>query len=324
MSLGLILTLAGLAVAGLTSVLGIWMERDPDNPKTLAICLSALILLASGVGMVQAVVQDDENNKLQEDVARMLAKIDEIASNSDVEIPGLNDLVKSELNAQSRNNPNIVKKMAQNVADSGGDPNAVLGSYLPPAQMQEMGRSGKLKVKEAAIAKVAVGAPPSEKPRDRVKPSLADVMSGKAPLPGGTAPSAAPTAAPPPPPPPPTEPPTVAAAPTAPQLMAAARKPAIPASLPVALPAGHNLMMGGLKAAAPAPLAAAGASAEDARRKAVEAQQAAMEARKAAAGKAEAEAKAKADAAKKKAADAAAAAKKKVDDAKKKLGGGLF
>jgi hypothetical protein len=205
MSTGLMITLAGLAVAGFSSLLGMWLERDASKPKKIAFALSFLILLATGVGMVQAMLDAEEQDKMQEDMARMLATLDKIASSSDVAIPELDNLVKSELSAQSRSNPDIVKKMAQRVADEGGDPNAVLGSYLPASEVQEIGRKGGLKVKPPAVAVMSVGKP-AEKPRDRERPTLADVASGKASLPG---------AAPKPvePPPEASAPPTVAAAP---------------------------------------------------------------------------------------------------------------
>lgn len=320
------ITLAGLAVAGFSSLLGMWLERDASKPKKIAFALSFLILLATGVGMVQAMLDAEEQDKMQEDMARMLATLDKIASSSDVAIPELDNLVKSELSAQSRSNPDIVKKMAQRVADEGGDPNAVLGSYLPASEVQEIGRKGGLKVKPPAVAVMSVGKP-AEKPRDRERPTLADVASGKASLPG---------AAPKPvePPPEASAPPTVAAAPPTaapapPPMVAAVRKApaAMPAKLPApvmktALPTSPKAAVAAFKPAAAA--ADPGAAAAAAKAKAAADAQAKADAAKAAAegakAKAAADAKAKADEAKKK---AEAAKKKAVEDAKKKIPGGF-
>lgn len=328
MSIGLIISLAGLAVAGFSSLLGMWLERDPDKPKKIAFALSILILLATGVGMVQAMIDEAEQNKMQEDLARMLATLDKIASSSDVAIPELDNLVKSELAAQSRSNPDVVKKMAQRVADDGGDPNAVLGAYMSASEVQELGRKGGLKVKPPAVAVMSVGKS-AEKPRDRPRPTLADVASGKASLPGAT-----PAPKPVEPPPEASAPPTVAAAPPTaapapPPMVAAVRKApaAMPAKLPApamkaALPTSPKAAVAAFKPAAAA--ADPGAAAAAAKAKAAADAQAKADAAKAAAegakAKAAADAKAKADEAKKK---AEAAKKKALEDAKKKIPGGF-
>ncbi len=322
MSIGLMISLAGLAVAGFSSLLGMWLERDPDKPKKIAFALSLLILLATGVGMVQAMLDSAEQDKMQEDMARMLATLDKIASSSDVAIPELDSLVKSELAAQSRSNPDVVKKMAQRVADDGGDPNAVLGSYMSASEVQELGRKGGLKVKPPAVAVMSVGKP-AEKPRDRARPTLADVASGKASLPGAT-----PTPKPVEPAPEASAPPTIAAAPPTaapapPPMVAAVRKAPVP--VPAKLPAMPKSPAAAVSAFKPAAVAANPAAAADAAKaKAAADAKAKADAAKAQAeaakAKAAADAKAKADAAK---AKADAAKKKALEDAKKKIPGGF-
>lgn len=320
MSIGLVITLAGLGVAGFSSLLGVWLERDDDKPKKIAIALSVLIVLATGVGMVQAMLDEQDKEKMEGDLARMLQTLDKIASSSDIAIPELDALVKSELSAQSRNNPDVVKKMAQRVADEGGDPNAMLGNYLSASEVQSLGRKGELKVKPPAVAVVAVGKD-AEKPRDRVRPTLADVASGKAPPPSKAAP---PTAAPTEPP----APPTLAAAPATeppseappPPMVAAVRKapPALKAMAPP-VPKPAAAAFANFKAPPTTPAAAAGAAQDKAKAEAAAKQKAAEDAAKAK----EAEAKKKAEDAKKKAEEekkkAEAAAKKKLEDAKKSI-----
>ena len=80
MDTGLIISLAGLGVAGFSSLLGIWLERDMDKPKKIAAALSILIILATGVGMVQALLDQESQQKMEGDLARMLATLDKIAS----------------------------------------------------------------------------------------------------------------------------------------------------------------------------------------------------------------------------------------------------
>jgi hypothetical protein len=319
MSIGLIITLAGLGVAGFSSLLGVWLERDDDKPKKIAVALSTLIVLATGVGMVQAMMDEQDKEKMEGDLARMLQTLDKIASSSDIAIPELDALVKSELSAQSRNNPDVVKKMAQRVADEGGDPNAMLGNYLSASEVQSLGRKGELKVKPPAVAVVAVGKD-AEKPRDRVRPTLADVASGKAPPPSKAAP---PTAAPTEPPAPPTlaaAPPTEAPTAAPPPMVAAVRKapPALKSIAPP-VPKPAAAAFSNFKAPPTTPAAAAGAAQDKAKAEAEAKKKAAEDAAKAK----EAEAKKKAEDAKKKAEEekkkAEAAAKKKIEDAKKKI-----
>jgi hypothetical protein len=141
--LEVIVTIAGLTVAGFAAVLGIWVERDPKKPPRYAWALSVLILLATFVGMIQTYLDEKDKEKMEADMARMLQTLDTIAQNSDVEIPELNAFLKSEIEAQQRANPDVVDKFAQRVADEGGDPSTVLGSYLPPSELEAMNRKGQ-------------------------------------------------------------------------------------------------------------------------------------------------------------------------------------
>src|SRR5262245_12367451 len=134
MDTDLIITLAGLGVAGLAAVLGIWVERDKTKPPRYAYALSILILLATVVGMFQCYMDAKEGEKLEADMARMLQMLDKIANSTETPIPELEAFVNSEINAQSRANPKVVAQLAQRVADEGGDPAAMLGKHLPPAE----------------------------------------------------------------------------------------------------------------------------------------------------------------------------------------------
>lgn len=147
MDTDLLITIVGLSVAGLAAVLGIWVERDKTKPPRYAYALSILILLATVVGMFQCYVDAKEGEKLEADMARMLQMLDKIAANSEVEIPELDEFVKTEIAAQSRANPSVVTKLAQRVADEGGNPQEMLAKHLPASEMEGMNRKGGLTVK---------------------------------------------------------------------------------------------------------------------------------------------------------------------------------
>lgn len=142
----LIVTITAVFVAGLAAVLGIWMERDPKKPPRYAWALSALILLATGVSLMQSVIDKQEQDLIRDDMARLLTTMERMATESDD--PELLELVKSELNAQSRSNPEIVEKVAQRVSDEGRDASEVLGKHLDAAEVEKVARKGVIKVKE--------------------------------------------------------------------------------------------------------------------------------------------------------------------------------
>lgn len=150
-NLDVMITEVGIFVAGFAAVLGIWLERDHSKPPRYAWWLSVLIVLATFVGMFQTLADAKEGAKLEADMARMLATLDKIAQNSDVEIPELNEFVKNEVSAQARANPDVVKKVAQRVADEGGDPAEMLGSYLPPSEVESVARKGALTLKAPKV-----------------------------------------------------------------------------------------------------------------------------------------------------------------------------
>ena len=114
----IIVTATAVIVAGMAAILGIWMERDERKPPRYAWALSALILLATGVSLMQSMLDKKEQDEIKEDMARLLATMDKIASESND--PALLDLVKTEINAQSRDNPDVVQKVAERVSEGEG------------------------------------------------------------------------------------------------------------------------------------------------------------------------------------------------------------
>lgn len=170
MDFEVMMAIIGLTVAAFAAILGIWMERDAKKPPRYAYALSILILLASGVGMWQSWNDHQDSEKLKEDLARVLQMLDKIAQNSDQENAELNEFVKSEVAAQSRARPAVVKKLAQRVADEGGDANDVLGTYLPASEVESLARQGKLKTKPAAAPRPAAAPAPGGPPGGNAAP----------------------------------------------------------------------------------------------------------------------------------------------------------
>jgi hypothetical protein len=134
----LIVTASAVIVAGMAAVLGIWMERDARKPPRYAWALSALILLATAVSLMQSLLDKREQDEIKEDMARLLATMDKIASESND--PALLDLVKTEINAQSRDNPEVVEKVAARVEAAGGDAEEMLAKHLDAADAEKVAR----------------------------------------------------------------------------------------------------------------------------------------------------------------------------------------
>ena len=146
MDIGIIVTVTGVVVAGFAAVLGIWMERDERKPPRYAYALSALILLATVVSVMQTYLDSKASEKLEGDMARMLLQLDKLAANSDD--PELMAFLDQELNAQARANPDVVEKLAQRVSDEGGDPAAMLGKHIDAAELESISRKGLIKTKK--------------------------------------------------------------------------------------------------------------------------------------------------------------------------------
>jgi len=157
----LVVTFTAVFVAGLAAVLGIWMERDQKKPPRYAWALSALILLATFVSLMQSFFDKAEQDKIKDDMARLLTTMDRLASESDD--PALAELVKNELNAQSRNDPDVVARVAQRVSDEGRDASEVLGRHLDAAEVEKVTRKGTIKAK--ATEKVAEAPKTDEAPK---------------------------------------------------------------------------------------------------------------------------------------------------------------
>ncbi|MBC8072384.1 MAG: hypothetical protein IAG13_28940, partial [Deltaproteobacteria bacterium] len=143
----LVVTATAVIVAGMAAILGIWMERDAKKPPRYAWALSALILLATAVSLMQSMLDKAEQDEIKEDMARLLATMDKIASESND--PALLELVNDEINAQSRDNPDVVEKVAERVVADGRDANEMLGKHLDPADAEKASRKANAKPRES-------------------------------------------------------------------------------------------------------------------------------------------------------------------------------
>lgn len=134
----------GLTLTAISAVVGIWIDRDQERPRSFSIWLTVLVVFATGVGVVQAYTDYVDEEKLKGDIARILQKVDKIAHEGKADVPALNEVLKEQVSAQSRSNPDVVAAMAQRVVDEGGDPKVVFGTYLTNADVQGLSSQGKL------------------------------------------------------------------------------------------------------------------------------------------------------------------------------------
>lgn len=141
MDIGLIVTFAGVLVATLAGVLGVWMERDPDAPKRWAFVFSGFILVSSGVELLNSLDSAAEGARTDAKLATVLLAMSDLAAKGGN--PALEQFVGAELAVQARANPQMVKKMEKEIKAKGGDPTTItkraaegrrLASGLPAAR----------------------------------------------------------------------------------------------------------------------------------------------------------------------------------------------
>lgn len=123
MDIGLIVSFAGVVVATLAGVLGVWMERDPDSPRIWGFVFSAFILASSGVELVNTLDSTTEAAETDAKLATVLMAMSELAAKGNN--PALEQFVGAELAVQARANPEVVKVMEKKVVAKGGDPASV-------------------------------------------------------------------------------------------------------------------------------------------------------------------------------------------------------
>ena len=149
-SIGFLVSVTGVIVAGLAGVLGVWMEKDPDGKVGLALFFSALILFASFLEMGQTIYANAGADQTDAKMALLLERLSELSENS----PELQQFVATEVAVAARANPQVVQRMESNVRAKGGDPNRV----------RQMATSGR---RQAAGLSAKKGDPPVRRPAAR-------------------------------------------------------------------------------------------------------------------------------------------------------------
>ena len=183
MSAGMFITIAGLLVAATSSLLGVWLERDPSRPARNGFLLSAMILSAAAVGVAQASLNRQDNEQMTANMARML---DDLVTLSKTD-PAVDKYLSEQIRAQAQANPEVIDRMAERVRARGEEPSGVLSRHgltagdlstlgLPPAPpvVVEPG----VTVNDAKPEDVTIG----DIAKDRVKLDdvmIADVKIGK-------------------------------------------------------------------------------------------------------------------------------------------------
>lgn len=133
----------GVVVTAMSAAVGIWIERDRQKPIRKPIALTVLVMIAGALCMYQAWHEENEQNELEAELAKIIEELDNVAIKSEVELPDLNEALKAELTIHGRANPKVLRELAQRIAAKGGDPLKMLAAYLPEADLQAMKRDGK-------------------------------------------------------------------------------------------------------------------------------------------------------------------------------------
>ena len=149
MDLGIIVTFAGIIVAALAGVLGVWMERDRTAPPKWAWVFSTIILVAMVIELSHSVAQATEDAETEEAMARVLEQLTELAENGDN--PALEQFIGAELAIQARANPSVMSRLEKRVEAKGGDASSLrrtaaagrrTSAGLPASKTGRSGRAG--------------------------------------------------------------------------------------------------------------------------------------------------------------------------------------
>ncbi|MFT5680201.1 MAG: hypothetical protein ACI8RZ_001107 [Myxococcota bacterium] len=119
MNIGMIVTFAGVVVAALAGVLGVWMERDREAPPRWAWVFSVIIIVAMFIEMGHSIAQASEDSETEESMARVLEQLADIAASGNN--PALEQFVGAELAMQARANPGVMDRLEKKVEAKGGD-----------------------------------------------------------------------------------------------------------------------------------------------------------------------------------------------------------
>lgn len=115
LSASLVVTIVGLLIAGVSALLGVWVERDAQRPPRYAYAISILILLSTLVGLGQAWLRHESGLRMEADLARMLDDLDRLAGRD----PELDAYLSEEVRVQARANPDVINALAERVEARG-------------------------------------------------------------------------------------------------------------------------------------------------------------------------------------------------------------
>jgi hypothetical protein len=142
MSAGLFVTIAGLIVAGVSALLGVWVGWDPQKPPRYAIALSVLILLSTAVSMTQAYLKARDGAKLEADIARILDDLDRMSGQD----PAVDQYVSEEIRSQARSRPEVVNHLADRAEARGETIESLLTRRgLTAGDLEQLGMSAMTK-----------------------------------------------------------------------------------------------------------------------------------------------------------------------------------
>jgi hypothetical protein len=124
MNIALIVTFAGIVIAGLAGILGIWMEdRAPGASLRPAKVFTVMLVLACGVEMAHTRTVAAHQGETEERLATVLEAMAHLAGMGGN--PALDKFVGSELSVQARANPKLIAKVEKAAASKGRDGKAI-------------------------------------------------------------------------------------------------------------------------------------------------------------------------------------------------------
>lgn len=89
-SVGLIASMLALSLGALAAVFGMWIGRDKERPAIFAVAMTALIVTAVGVGIVQSYLDAVDGVQKRADLERMMGMVRDIAiKTGDAELAAL-------------------------------------------------------------------------------------------------------------------------------------------------------------------------------------------------------------------------------------------
>jgi hypothetical protein len=161
MNLGLLITIAGLVVGATSSLLGLWLERDPVRPRRNGYLLSATIVLSTTVGVAQASLNRESNDRMAANMAQILDDLDTIGKTD----PALEAYLAGQVRAQAAANPGVIEHIAERATARGEAPSEVLSRRgLSAADLSDLGLPPATtpRAPKAVAPPVAPVSPPAE------------------------------------------------------------------------------------------------------------------------------------------------------------------